>query len=168
MMRAAAINFNLNRVQCPFCRSQAEKMSSLIVCSDCKTFYHRECWLQNKGCSVFGCEGIMSDLKKRCGEPGWLIALRILVFGFIVVTFLRPWFIQPGFVDLLFIMWALVFMMAAPVLLITEIICLFQVFERPDMRTKYGKLVYHILSLSGYVIIIFLFFLSMFLLPFMI
>jgi hypothetical protein len=168
MIKAAVIHFNLNSVQCPFCRSQAEKISSLIVCSDCKTFYHRECWQQNNGCSVFGCDGIMNDFKKRRGEPGWLIALRILVFGFIVLSFLRPWFIQPGLVDLLFIIWAMVFMVAAPVLLITEIICLFQVFERPEMCAKYGKPVYHILSLSGYGIIIFLFFLSMFLLPFMI
>ena len=167
-MRAAAINFNLNLVQCPFCRSQAEKVSALIVCSNCKTFYDRECCQQNKGCSVFGCDGIMNDLKKHRGEPGWLIALRILVFGFILLSFLSLWFVQSSFVNILFIVWAMVFMVAAPVLLITEIVCLFQVTDNPELRTKYGKPVYHILSLSGYGIIIFLFFLSIFLLPFMI
>jgi Prokaryotic RING finger family 1 len=168
MMRAAAIHFSLNSVQCPFCRSQAEKMSSLIVCSDCNTFYHRECWQQNNGCSVFGCDGIMNDLKKRRGEPGWLIALRILVFGFIVCSFISPLIEHSFYFELLLIFWTILFMFVAPVLFIIEIACLFLVYGQPELASRYGKLAYHVTSLSGYGIIIFLFFLSMFLLPFMI
>jgi hypothetical protein len=166
-MRAATLNFDLSSIHCPFCRSHTENLSKLIVCSDCKTFYHRECWLQNKGCSVFGCAGLMRNLNK-CRVPKWLSSLRIIVFGFVLLLFLRLWFLQPGLVDLFYIIWDVLFMVSAPVLLITEIVCLFEVSENPEMRAAYGKPLYHILSLSGYGIIVFLFFLSMFLLPFVI
>jgi Prokaryotic RING finger family 1 len=167
-MRAAAMNFNLEVIQCPFCRSHTEEMSALIVCSDCKTYYHRDCWVQNQGCSVFGCNGIMYELKKVTSEPKWLLTLRLLVFGFITFCFISLQFPQSVFLNWLFVVWALVFMPTAPVLLMSEIICLFQVSEHPEMRLKYGKPLYHILSLSGYGLILFLFFASMFLLPFMI
>jgi len=167
-MKAAAINFKLESVQCPFCRSHAKKPSALIVCSECKTYYHRECWFQNQGCSVFGCNGILCEFNKRISEPKWLTALRILVFGFIVFSFGSLQLSQSLFVNILFAAWAIVFMPTAPLLLLTEIICLFQVSERPELRAKYGRPLYHILSLSGYCIIIFLFFISMFLIPFMI
>jgi hypothetical protein len=166
-MRAAAINFKLESVQCPFCRSHTKKMSSLIICSECKTYYHRECWFQNHGCSVFGCNGDMCDLQKCTSEPRWLTALRILVFGFIAFAFASLQLSQSVFVNVLFAVWALVFMPTAPFLLLSEIICLFQVSECPEMRAKYGRPLYHILSLSGYGFIILLFFISMFLLPFM-
>jgi hypothetical protein len=166
-MGSASINYDLNSVHCPFCRSHTDNLSKLIVCSDCKTFYHRECWLQNKGCSVFGCAGLMTGLKKRSGEPNWLTSLRVIVFGFVLLLFLRLWFLQPGLIDLVYIIWAILFMVSAPILLITEMVCLFQVTENPEMRLLYGKTIYHILSLSGYGILIFLFLLCMFLLPFM-
>jgi Prokaryotic RING finger family 1 len=167
-MRAAAINFKLESVHCPFCRSHAEKPSALIVCSGCKTYYHRECWFQNQGCSVFGCNGIMRELKKGISEPKWLSALRIVVFGFIVFSFASLQLSQSLFVNVLFAIWAMLFMPAAPILLLSEIICLYQFYEHPNMRSKYGRPLYHVLSLSGYCLIIFLFFVSMFLLPFMI
>ena len=167
-MRAAAINFKLESVHCPFCRSHTEKPSALIVCSECKTYYHRECWLQNQGCSVFGCDGRMHELKNNVSEPGWLTALRILVFGFIVFSFASLQVSQSILVNVLFAIWAILFMPAAPALLLAEIICLYQFYEHPGMRAKYGRPLYHVLSLSGYSIIIFLFFISMFLIPFMI
>jgi hypothetical protein len=167
-MRAAAINLRPESIQCPFCRSHTQKLSTLIVCSDCKTFYHRECWFQNKGCSVFGCNGSMCELKKHVSEPKWLTALRILVFGFIVFAFASLQLSQSIVGNVLFVIWAMLFMPAAPTLLLSEIICLYQFYEYPDMRAKYGRPLYHVLSLSGYGIIIFLFFISMFLLPFMI
>ena len=167
-MRAAAVKFNLNSVQCPFCRCRTEELSTLIVCSDCKTYYHRECWNQNQGCSVFGCKGIINDLKRKTSEPRWLSALRMAVFGFIVFSFLSLQLSQSFFASVWFFVWGLIFSLAAPLLLLIEIICLFQVSEHPEMRASYGRPLYHILSLSGYGIIIFLFFLSILLLPFVI
>lgn len=167
-MRAAAINSKLESVQCPFCRSYTNKPSALIVCSECKTYYHRECWFQNQGCSVFGCNGIMREFNHGASEPKWLTALRVLVFGFIVFSFASLQVSQSLFVNILFAAWAILFMPTAPMLLLAEIICLYQFYEHPEMRAKYGRPLYHILSLSGYCIIIFLFFISIFLLPFMI
>ena len=167
-MRAAAVNFKLNSVHCPFCRSHPEKLSTLIVCSDCNTYYHRECWLQNKGCSVFGCGGIMHDIKNFSPEPKWLIALRFLVFGFIVFSFLSLEFSHSFFIDILFAFWAILFMPTAPMLLLAEIVCLYQVFEHPELSSKYGKLRYHILSVSGYGLILFMFFVTILMLPYLI
>jgi hypothetical protein len=165
MMRAAAINFNLSRIQCPYCRSQAEKMSSLIVCSDCKTFYHRECWQQNNGCSVFGCDGIMNDFKKRRGEPGWLIALRILVFGFPPSCFISMLITRSIWMDLFLATWGMAFIPASILLLILEIIYLYRVYKRPELNSKYGNLVYHVLSISAYGVFLFMLFVSILILP---
>jgi hypothetical protein len=70
--------------------------------------------------------------------------------------------------NIIFAIWAMLFMPAAPILLLSEIICLYQFYEHRDMRSTYGRPLYHVLSLSGYCLIIFLFFIGMFLLPFMI
>lgn len=49
-MRPTA-NLYPKKSQCPFCRSETGIMSELILCSDCKSPYHRECWMENRGCA---------------------------------------------------------------------------------------------------------------------
>lgn len=42
--------------QCPVCCGQiTSDDDNIICCPDCKTFYHRECWEDNLGCAVYGC-----------------------------------------------------------------------------------------------------------------
>ena len=43
--------------RCPYCRSEIEAPVETILCSDCGSPYHFECWKTNEGCSVFGCAG---------------------------------------------------------------------------------------------------------------
>lgn len=107
----------------------------------------------------------MSDLTARRGEPGWLIAARILVFGFILCSFISP-IVQSIFLDVLLIIWTILFMLVAPIHFIAEIVCLWVVYGQPALSPRYGSLKYHVISVSGYVITIFLFFLFKFLLPF--
>lgn len=147
-MRAATININV--VCCPFCRSLEQKSSALIVCSDCKSFHHRECWTLNQGCSVFGCTGIMQDLSERRGEPKSLIALRILVFGFIPTCVTCLLLTKSVFVELFLGTWGMAFIPGSLLLLLLEIIYLHRVCKHPELRSNYGHPLYHIISITAY------------------
>lgn len=41
---------------CPFCQTDVRPPAPLIVCPSCGVPYHAECWHENGGCAVFGCE----------------------------------------------------------------------------------------------------------------
>jgi len=42
---------------CPVCCTEIEKYDSgsLTLCQDCKMTYHKDCWIDNKGCATYGC-----------------------------------------------------------------------------------------------------------------
>lgn len=42
---------------CPYCQSTIEETAEIIVCSDCNTPHHSDCWHENGGCTIFGCNG---------------------------------------------------------------------------------------------------------------
>lgn len=41
---------------CPICCSTIEANDKSIVCPDCNTAYHDECWQENHGCATYGCK----------------------------------------------------------------------------------------------------------------
>lgn len=41
---------------CPYCQTNIKNSADVIICSSCKTPHHKECWEENKGCTVFGCD----------------------------------------------------------------------------------------------------------------
>jgi hypothetical protein len=41
---------------CPLCQNVIEPKISLIICPECKTPHHQECWEKNDGCTTFGCQ----------------------------------------------------------------------------------------------------------------
>ncbi len=43
---------------CPFCQFPIKQDSETILCSSCQIPHHRECWLENGGCTTFGCRGL--------------------------------------------------------------------------------------------------------------
>ena len=45
----------LEESTCPICCSEFSVGDSLVICPDCKTIYHSECWDENHGCSTYGC-----------------------------------------------------------------------------------------------------------------
>ena len=42
---------------CPFCKSEIKDYEEIVVCSDCGMPHHKNCWIENKGCTTFGCLG---------------------------------------------------------------------------------------------------------------
>ena len=48
--------------RCPYCRSAIEVGSKVVVCAECKSLYHLECWNSDEGCAVFGCQGRLTSL----------------------------------------------------------------------------------------------------------
>ena len=40
---------------CPYCLTAIVDGDSPRICSACRTPHHKDCWKENKGCTVFGC-----------------------------------------------------------------------------------------------------------------
>lgn len=52
---------------CPYCQSPIKQSADIIICKDCGTPHHKECWDENKGCTTFGCRE-NPDVKKHSGQ----------------------------------------------------------------------------------------------------
>lgn len=44
---------------CPYCKAQFKPNDLVVICSDCDMPHHKECWIENSGCTTFGCLGTM-------------------------------------------------------------------------------------------------------------
>ena len=42
---------------CPFCKTEFKEGDDIVVCSSCDMPHHKDCWIENQGCSTFGCLG---------------------------------------------------------------------------------------------------------------
>ncbi len=42
---------------CPFCKTEFKENDDIVVCSTCDMPHHKECWIENQGCTTFGCLG---------------------------------------------------------------------------------------------------------------
>lgn len=42
---------------CPFCKTEFRSDDEIVVCSQCDMPHHKECWIENQGCTTFGCLG---------------------------------------------------------------------------------------------------------------
>lgn len=42
---------------CPFCKSEFKADDEIVVCSACDMPHHKDCWIENQGCTTFGCLG---------------------------------------------------------------------------------------------------------------
>jgi len=42
-------------LNCPYCQTNIKESADKIVCPDCHTPHHKECWDENKGCTTYGC-----------------------------------------------------------------------------------------------------------------
>ena len=47
---------------CPFCRTEFQEGDDIVVCSACDMPHHKECWIENKGCTTFGCSGTIKNI----------------------------------------------------------------------------------------------------------
>ena len=42
---------------CPFCKTEFKPNDDIVVCSECDMPHHKDCWVENQGCTTFGCLG---------------------------------------------------------------------------------------------------------------
>ena len=42
---------------CPYCKTEFKEGDDVVVCSVCEMPHHKECWIENKACTTFGCTG---------------------------------------------------------------------------------------------------------------
>ena len=45
---------------CPYCKTKFSDDDDIIVCSECEMPHHKECWIENQGCTTFGCLGTIT------------------------------------------------------------------------------------------------------------
>lgn len=53
-MESSNNHIQQNRI-CQFCQSKIKSKEDFISCPSCLSVYHKECWYENNGCSVYGC-----------------------------------------------------------------------------------------------------------------
>ncbi|HCA42085.1 MAG TPA: hypothetical protein DEP28_02390 [Bacteroidetes bacterium] len=49
------LNENISKSTCQFCQSNFKQDVEIIICPQCSSLYHKECWIENSGCGVYGC-----------------------------------------------------------------------------------------------------------------
>ena len=49
---------------CPYCRTEIASTDRVKVCPTCETPHHEDCWIENKGCTVYGCTMAPPDEEK--------------------------------------------------------------------------------------------------------
>ena len=42
---------------CPFCKAPFTENDDIVICSQCDMPHHKDCWVENGGCTTFGCLG---------------------------------------------------------------------------------------------------------------
>ena len=45
---------------CPYCKCVLTEEDEIVVCSECEMPHHRDCWIENQGCTTFGCMGTIA------------------------------------------------------------------------------------------------------------
>lgn len=46
---------------CPYCKAEFKEGDEIVVCSTCDMPHHKECWVDNQGCTTFGCLGTIKS-----------------------------------------------------------------------------------------------------------
>lgn len=46
---------------CPFCKTEFKPNDEIVVCSECDMPHHKDCWIENQGCTTFGCLGTIKS-----------------------------------------------------------------------------------------------------------
>lgn len=46
---------------CPYCKTRLTEEDDIVVCSHCDMPHHKDCWLENQGCTTFGCVGTIQS-----------------------------------------------------------------------------------------------------------
>lgn len=49
---------------CPYCKTQLKETDDIVICSNCAMPHHKECWIENQGCTTFGCTGTIESINQ--------------------------------------------------------------------------------------------------------
>jgi ketosteroid isomerase-like protein len=49
---------------CPYCQSKIKDRTDFIICSQCGSPHHKECWDENQGCTTYGCKNNPHTIEK--------------------------------------------------------------------------------------------------------
>lgn len=49
---------------CPYCKTEFKEEDEIVVCSVCEMPHHKECWIENNGCTTFGCTGTIVGIEQ--------------------------------------------------------------------------------------------------------
>lgn len=47
---------------CPYCKTAFAEGDEIVQCSACEMPHHKDCWIENQGCTTFGCQGTIRGL----------------------------------------------------------------------------------------------------------
>lgn len=50
---------------CPFCKNEFKETDNIVICSNCETPHHKECWIENKGCTTPECTGTIKEFNNK-------------------------------------------------------------------------------------------------------
>lgn len=50
---------------CPFCKCEFGQEDEIVLCSACDMPHHKTCWIENQGCTTFGCLGTIRNVDDR-------------------------------------------------------------------------------------------------------
>jgi hypothetical protein len=59
---------------CPYCRTKAGADDPSIACEGCGTLHHADCYAENGGCTIFGCNKAPGDEPKVSVSTPELVA----------------------------------------------------------------------------------------------
>ena len=46
---------------CPYCKTPFKEGDDIVICSVCEMPHHKDCWVDNQGCTTFGCSGTIKS-----------------------------------------------------------------------------------------------------------
>lgn len=50
---------------CPYCKTQLKETDDVVMCSSCEIPHHKDCWIENQGCTTFGCTGTIQGVGQQ-------------------------------------------------------------------------------------------------------
>lgn len=53
---------------CPYCKTEIKENDEVVICSQCDMPHHKDCWIDNQGCTTFGCTGTISSPEQKHTE----------------------------------------------------------------------------------------------------
>lgn len=66
---------------CPYCRTEISAEQHPIVCEGCGTAHHADCYIENGGCTIFGCSQSPADEPKVSVSTPELVAVAAIQSG---------------------------------------------------------------------------------------